>query len=513
MSTNQLKAGAIISYAQMGLAIIVGLIYTPMMIRMLGQNEYGLYNTIVSTISMLSILSLGFNSSYIRYYAKYKVQKDDRSIYKLNGMFLLIFICIGVIVFLCGLFLTYNLHFVFDQGLSESEYMLAKKLMFLLTINLSISFPMSVFQNIISAHERYVFLKLLGTLKTVVVPLLSIPLLLIGCRSVGLVVVTLVISLVTDAFYIIYSKKNLHVRFSFRHFEKGLFLDLFIFTSFIALNLIVDQININAGKFLLGRFSGTGAVAVYSVGFSLYQYYMTFSTAISGVFSPRIHKIVNDTYNDDIRQREQLTDLFIKVGRIQFIILALIATGLIFFGKYFIQIWAGEGYTQSYYVMLIILIPSTVPLIQNVGIEVQRAKNKHQFRSIVYIIMSIVNLIVTIWLCPRIGVLAPAIGTAASTVVANCIIINVFYHKKCNINMIAFWKSIARLICGLFIPILCGIMFNYIFVIDSLLKFGLFILIYVAIYCGSMWLLGFNKYEKGLVSKFVRKAFGLLKRR
>ena len=512
MSTNQLKAGAFISYAQMGLAVIVGLIYTPMMIRILGQNEYGLYNTIVSTISMLSILSLGFNSSYIRYYAKYKAQKDERSIDKLNGMFLLIFLCIGAIVFFCGLFLTFNLHFVFDKGLSDSEHVLAKKLMFLLTINLSISFPMSVFQNIISAHERYVFLKLLGALKSVVVPLLSIPLLLIGCRSVGLVVLTLAISLVTDAFYIIYSKKNLRIRFSFRNLEKGLFWDLFVFTSFIALNLIVDQVNINAGKFLLGRFSGTGAVAVYSVGFSLYQYYMTFSTAVSGVFSPRIHKIVNDTCNDNARQRVQLTDLFIKVGRVQFIILALVASGLIFFGQYFISVWAGEGYTQSYYVMLVILIPSTIPLIQNVGIEVQRAKNKHQFRSIVYIIMSIVNLAVTIWLCPRIGVLAPAIGTAVSTIVANCIIINIFYHKKCNIDMVAFWKSIIRLMCGLIIPICCGILFNYLFVIDSLIKFGLLVLIYTAIYCGSMYFLGFNKYEKDLVSRFVRKIFGFLRR-
>ena len=69
---NQLKAGVILSYLQMALNIIIGLAYTPIMIRTLGQSEYGLYNTISSTISMLSILSLGFNSGYIRYYAKYK---------------------------------------------------------------------------------------------------------------------------------------------------------------------------------------------------------------------------------------------------------------------------------------------------------------------------------------------------------------------------------------------------------------------------------------------------------
>ena len=157
MKINQLKAGSLLSYLQMALSVIVGLLYTPIMIRLLGQNEYGLYNTVASTISMLSILSLGFNSSYIRYFAKYKHNNDKESIYRLNGLFLSIFIIIGVIAFVCGMFLSFNLELVFKQGLTTHEYGIAKILMILLTVNLSLSFPMSVFSSIISAHERYVF--------------------------------------------------------------------------------------------------------------------------------------------------------------------------------------------------------------------------------------------------------------------------------------------------------------------------------------------------------------------
>lgn len=72
LKVNQLKAGTIISYIQMSIQIIIGLVYTPVMIRLLGQSEYGLYNTVSSTISMLSVLRLGFNNSYIRYYSIYK---------------------------------------------------------------------------------------------------------------------------------------------------------------------------------------------------------------------------------------------------------------------------------------------------------------------------------------------------------------------------------------------------------------------------------------------------------
>lgn len=48
MAINQLKAGAFLSYISIGLNNIVGLLYTPYMLRMLGQNEYGLYSLVAS---------------------------------------------------------------------------------------------------------------------------------------------------------------------------------------------------------------------------------------------------------------------------------------------------------------------------------------------------------------------------------------------------------------------------------------------------------------------------------
>ena len=389
---NQLKAGAIISYLQMGVQIIIGLAYTPIMIRLLGQSEYGLYNTVASTISMLSVLRLGFNNSYIRYYSIYKKNDDQKAIERLNGLFLGVFSVIGIIAFICGLYLTNNLSIVFSTGLTTEEYDIAKILMLLLTINLAISFPMSVFSNIISAHERFIFLKSLEIVKHVLGPLVTLPLLLLGFRSIAMVSVTLFVSLLVDVTYIFYVLVVLKNKFLFVKPERALFKDLFAYTAFIAIELIVDQINWNIDKILLGRFKGTAMVAVYSVGYSLYTYYQSFSSSISGVFTPRIHKIVNSEKEKTEKKRE-LTELFTKVGRIQFIILALIASGVVFFGRYFItEIWAGNEYEHSYIVAVLLIGSASIALIQNIGIEIQRAEFKHQFRSIVYVIMALINL-------------------------------------------------------------------------------------------------------------------------
>lgn len=234
-------------------------------------------------------------------------------------------------------------------------------------------------------------------------------------------------------------------------------------------------------------------------------YYQMFSTAISGVFTPRIHLIYNNTELAFEDKHRQLSELFTKVGRIQFAILALIASGLVFFGQSFIRFWAGEGYEESYYVALLLIIPITISLIQNLGIEIQRAENKHQFRSIVYLIMAVLNLVLSIFLCQKYGAVGSAIGTAISLVVANGLIMNIYYHKKMGIDIIAFWKNIGRMSVGLIIPVVLGVLsMIYIEISSKWTLFGL-IIGYTVIYCISMWFLGLNRYEKELVLRAFRK--------
>lgn len=512
MQINQLKLGTLLSYLLMILSVLIGLLYTPAMIRLLGQNEYGLYNTVASTISMLSILSLGFNSGYIKFFAKYKEEKDTAARYRLNGLFLLIFCIMGLIAVLCGLYLTNHLNLVFHDGLTAEEYDIARVLMGLLTLNLAVSFPMSVFQNIISAHERFVFLKSLGILKTVISPLITYPLLLMGYRSIVMASVTFLVSLIADIFYLVYVLGKLKERFYFSGFEKGLFKSLFAFSSFIALNTLIDQINWNIDKILLGRFKGTATVAIYAVGYTLYNYYMMISSAISGVFTPKIHRLFNENQDRPDVLNQVFTDLFIKVGRVQFLILGLIASGIFFFGSSFIRLWVGKGYEDSYIVALLLILPGTITLIQNIGIEIQRAENKHQFRSIVYSVMAAINLILSIYLCQRYGAIGSAIGTAISLIIANGFIMNFYYHKYCGINIRLFWKNIFRMSCGLILPIALGIILTYFINIATLLQLLVCIIVYSLVYGCSVWLVSMNKEEKELVLLPVKRIIQSIKR-
>ena len=495
-NVSQLKVGVILSYIQMALGSLISLVYTPVMLKYMGQNEYGLYNIASAIISYLGLLNFGFGSSYIRYYSRYKVNKDEKSIAKLNGLFIIVFACIGVISLICGLILSQNAKLIFDQGLTAAELDKSKILMIIMTINMSLSFPASVFTSYITAQERFIYQKLLNMINTVLNPLVMLPVLMMGYKSIGMVVVSTTITIIVNSINMLYCFKKLKIKFIFKNVDFRLLKEIAYFSSFIAINSIIDQINWSIDKLLIGRFWGTASAAVYGLAAQLNTIYLSFSSSISNVFTPKIHKMIASNESDI-----EITNLFTKVGRLQFIILMLVCTGLIFFGRTFIYFWVGPGYSDVYFIAMLLIIPVTVPLTQNLGIEIQRAKNKHQLRSIIYLIIAIMNVLISIPLCKQYGGIGCAIGTAISMFIGNIIIMNIVYHKSIHIDIIYFWKQIVKIVPSLLIPIIFGIVVSYFYEIKSIFILALFIAIYSLIYILSVFFLGMNDYEKQLVMK------------
>jgi O-antigen/teichoic acid export membrane protein len=505
MKVNQLKAGTVLSYFSMGLGYLVFIIYTPIMLRLLGQSEYGLYNLVASVVAYLGVLNFGFGSAYMRYYLRYKIKEDREKIATLNGMFLIIFSVIGLIAVIAGTILAMNTEVIFGSELTSFELSRAKILMIILVINLAISFPSIVFVSHITANERFVFQKLVQMIKIGVNPFVVLPILILGYGSVGMVLVTSILNITIEIAYATYCIKKLKMRFSFRNFDFKLMREMTVFSSYIFINLLIDQINWNVDKFILGRFHGTISVAVYGLAAQLNAYYILIASAISSVFIPRVHKLVSNSDNNS-----ELTKLFTRIGRVQFIILSLISSGLIFFGRPFINIWVGKNYDVSYSIVLLLIIPVTVPLIQNIGIEIQRAKNMHQFRSWVYFFIALGNLTLTIPLAKMYGGFGAAIGTALSLLIGNGLIMNWYNHVKVGLNMKFFWKQIFNFVPALVAPITAGVLINYFFNLYNLVNFLGFGVIYVVIFSISMWLSGMNQYEKDLLGKPAKRLVGRL---
>lgn len=502
MKVNQIKAGAILTYLSTGLSSIITILYTPLMLGILGQNEYGVYTLVNSTVANLGILSLGFASAYVRFYTRYKVNNDYEGLARLNGLFLTVFSVIAFIALLFGSILVLNVDNMFKGSLSKSEIRTATILMRVLVVNIAISFPAHVFTSFITANEKYVFLKVLHMLNIICSPLLNLLFLYLGFGSIGMVYVTLSISVIVDVTKVIFCVKKLNMKVDFKKIDFHILKDIFFFSFFIFLNIITDQINWNVDKFLLGIYQNAVAIAIYGVASHLNSMYITISSSLSSLFIPRVNRLVATGEKD-----EEITKLFIKVGRIQFFILSLILVVYIFFGKYFISIWAGKDYTGSYLIGLLLIAPVTIPGIQNLGIEILRAKNLHKFRAVVYFGIALTNIFVSIPLCKYFGAVGAAIGTAVSLVIGNGVIMNIYYYKKAGVDIKKFWISILSAFPMFIVPVAYGILMNIYFKIDNFFEFAFQMLAMVIIYVVSAWFTAMNKYEKNLILTPLKKIF------
>ena len=502
---NQLKAGAIISYANLLIGNIIPFIYTPIMLRLLGQAEYGLYGIANSIMGYIGLLNFGIGGTIVRYLSKYRAEGDREQEARVIGLFLKIYSVVCVMILTAGFIFAANVE-VYSRSLLPDEVRTLRSLVILMTLNTAIFLPFGVFNSIVIAYERYIFSKLVGVLATVLSPVLHLILLYMGYGSVGLVIGSTLLNVVTYGLYAWYALGRLKIRPSFRPAGKGLLREILKFSAFVFLASIVDTLYWTTDKLIIGWAKGTKDTAVYNIGATFNTYVTGLSSAISGLLVPKLTQmVVKDA------PKEEFTRIFIKVGRLQFLIVSFIVSAFVAFGRQFIALWAGPEYHQSYYVALLTMIPVTIPLIQNTGINILYALNRHQFRSTVYACIAVLNVVLTFWWVEHYGIIGAAMATCLAYVIGNILIINWYYHRKIGIDIPLFWKNILKMSPVMF---LTGTIAWFVLdrlPLDNWLTFFCAAAVYTAVYFLLAYRFMMDPYERDIVMVPIQKILRKLK--
>lgn len=491
---SQLKAGAILNYVVILLNTFVGLLYTPYMLRMMGQSEYGLYALVASVISYLTILDLGLGNAVVRYTAKFRAEGKYVELYEMFGMFFILYLIIGGIALVAGSALFFHVDILFGETMSAIELDKARIMMVMLVFNVSFTFPMSIFGSIITAYERFIFPRIINIIRIVLNTVVMICLLHLGYKAVAMVLVQTLFNVLSLLLNYIYCKKHLGIKLYFKKFKWEFLKEIAIYSFWIFLNVVMDRIYWNSGQFVLGTLVGTVAVAVFAVAIQLQHMYMTLATAISGVFLPKVTGMV--AKNNTV---EEISDLFIRIGRIQFIAICFILSGFIVFGKQFILLWAGEGYTNAYYITVLFFICMLPDLIQNVGIVIIQARNQVKFRAILGVSIAILSLVLQIILSKFYEEIGCAIAIAVMFFLGQGIIMNVYYSRKQALNIILFWKEIFRMSI---VPVIVIVLSTYVvhsYSIDSWKNLLVSISLFCGIYIPLFFIFSMNRYERNLL--------------
>ncbi|MDD6164917.1 MAG: oligosaccharide flippase family protein [Bacteroidales bacterium] len=497
---NQIRAGAVLTYLTLFLNSVIGLIYTPFLTRMLGQGEYGLYSLVASVVGSLTILDFGFGNALIRYTARLRAERAEQKLKQMYGMFFVIFCGIALLSLIVGLILYFNIDTLFSRNMNSEELSKVRVMFLLLIFNLAFTFIMSVYRSIIVAYERFVFQKVINLIRIILNPLVMVVLLLFGYKAVSMVVVQTIFNVLTLCADYYYCKRKLNVSFVFGKFDFAFLKEVCLYSFWIFLNAIMDKVYWSMGQGVLGVYCGAKIVAVYGIAIQLQQMYMSFSTAISGVLLPKITSMVTIKGNE-----KAVSDLFIRTGRLQFIIMSFVVCGFVLFGKQFILLWVGEEYLQAYTICLLFFFPLLVPLIQNVGITILQARNMMRFRSVSYVIIALLAFVASLPLSKHYGALGCAASTCGALVLGQIIIMNVYYQRRVCLDIAAFWKEICKMsLAPLAVTILSYFVIRQL-TLNSYTSLFVAITAFSLVYLSIFWFVSMNRYERDLLGGMIAK--------
>ncbi|MDD6461237.1 MAG: lipopolysaccharide biosynthesis protein [Bifidobacteriaceae bacterium] len=498
---SQKKAGAILGYLNIGAKNLVNLIYVPLLLHFLGQGDYGVYQMTASVTFALTLLEAGFSGAYVRFYMRKNAKDDEAGIRELNGIFFLTYLAVALLCLVGGAVLVANVQRLFSGGLTASELVLARQLMAIMSVNIAVQFLSSPFDSYIAAHEQFIFQQSRQLLVTIVQPFLAVLLLMLGLGAVGVASAQFVVTVVLLLLNISFSLRKLGMRFTFRGLEGSLFKAILVFSFWIFLNQIFDLVNNNVPNFLLGAMASSSAVAVFSIAMQIRNIFVSMSTTMSNVFVPQINRMVAES--DD---NTELTHLMTRVGRYQMILFWYIYGGFIVLGRFFVHIWAGDANADAYWLTVMMVLPVMIPLTQNTGIEIQRAKNRHKTRSLIYILTSVINIVISVLLIPRIGYWATAIGYVVGTSLGTGLFMNWYYQTRIGLDMFYFWRNMfptIALAVGVTAVCLAG---SALFPVDSFPSFILWGGFYSLLFGGLTWKISLTDVERNnVIRRIARK--------
>jgi len=494
-----MRKAVVITYITIIVGNVISLMYTPFMLSKLGKAEYGLFSLVNSIVAYIYLLDMGFGNAVIRYNSKYMVEKNEEGRKKINGMFLSLYLVLGLISLFIGTIIYFNLDKIMGKSLSLDEIIKTKQMFMVAIFNIALSFPLSIFNSIITAHEKFVYIKLINLIRTILNPAIMITVLLFGSRAFGMIIGSTVFNLMLGLMNVIYCFKVLKLKIKFGGFDKILFKEIFKYSFFVFLSAIAYQIYWNTDQLILAIFVGSAPIAIYAVSSQFNTYFISLSNVLSSMFLPKLTKMVTVEEN-----RNELMKLLTKVGRIQYYICSYIFVGFILVGKQFITRWVGDSYSYCYVIAIILMFPQIFSIIQSLFATMLEAMNKHKIKAYIYLTIAIINVLISIVLVQKYQGLGCAIGTAIGMVI-NAIANNVYYKYVIKLDIKYFWLQILKLVVPSFITFGLGFIVIKVLSPSTYISIVIFGVIFTILYFLVFWILGFNKYEKDIFMATVKK--------
>lgn len=437
--SRERRNGILLSYGSIAIRNVAALLLIPFIINHLGVSDYGIYSLVSALAGYLIVLEFGLANTTIRFLSVYQANNEKDKASEFISSMVVIYGALAACVIGIGLIIWYKLPTIFQQSMTIAEIQLLQAAFLVLLVNVVITLMSNSLTGIISTYQRFRFQK-----TTEILVFIARCSIVVGCLEAGygvlaIVVIDTITNLVHSIIRFCYIKRNIDIQFKAKLPNKATLKEIFIYSSFIALNVIVNQINWRVDNLIIGTLTNSKTLGIFNIGSQLLFSFIAFASAISNIFMPKIVQMVKQGVSNSVLMAQLCI-----IGRYQMIVLGFVFVIFAAFGELFIQLFVGAEFSQAYWVALVSMVPLMFVLAQTSTNAVLQALNKHKVRSLLLLVTAIANIIISIVLVKKIGMVGASWGTALALFVGELLMVNIYLYRVIRLNMWHLYRDLIR---------------------------------------------------------------------
>ena len=392
------------SWFSLGVNVAVGFFLSPFILHRLGDDAFGLWILIFSITGYYGLFDFGIRSSIIRYVSKYTATKHHEELNRLVSTSLFSYGCLAMILLLITMVGSRYVDVLFR--ISPGFHSTARMLFLLVGTSLSIGFPLSVFGGILEGLQKFYVLNLTQVISTLTRALLILVALSHGGGLITIAMITAMFPLIASVSYAVMVMHMLPLELHRRFISGASFREVLNYGSVTFMILLAARLRFRTDAMVIGTFLSASAITYFTIGSKFVDYASEIVQSLAQIFTPM------SSHFHTTGNFEKLRKIFMLGNRACALTIFPISTVLILLGKSAISVWVGQRYASSYIVLLILLIPSTLYVAQATSNKILFGMSEHRSLGVVDLLEWVANLILSIYLVRRLGIIGDALGTA-----------------------------------------------------------------------------------------------------
>jgi O-antigen/teichoic acid export membrane protein len=340
-----------------------------------------------------------------------------------------------------------------------------------------------VFSGILQGLQEFYWINLTQVTANLLRALLIVIALKNGGGLLTVASITLVVPLLASGVCIPLVWRLIRVPFQAQYIDKAAFRKLINYGAVTFMIIVAERLRFQTDAMVIGVFISASAITYFSIGSKLVDYASNIVDSMADTFMPVSSHF--DATDDATRMRR----LFITGNRTCAMVILPVCATLLILGKSIIEVWVGPKYISSYIILVLLVVPRTLYRSQGASTRILFGMARHRPLALFVLGEGVANLVLSIVLVRRFGIVGVAIGTAVPLLFTSLGFMPYFLCHLLKVRLREFLTCAYLPAFGLCIPLVVTLLWvrhlfyahNYVQLLVQLLAGGV-------VYCaGALW--------------------------